>query len=210
MRRPKVIGARLLGLAALPLALVTTAGIVSATSYSVFSGTTSSPNNSFTTGGVVLKNDSSGAQTVTGSALFTTAGTPISPTSAAVSRCVTVQSTTTLPTSAVRLYVQNASTTNTLAQYLDVKVEVGTATSTAGGSCASFVTGSTLFATGPLSTFETTYPSYANSLSTGWTPAASGTDTKVFKVTVGPGSTMTNSQQSQTHSVDLVWEADQS
>lgn len=210
MRRPKVLGGRLLAVAALPAALVVTAGLVTASSYSVFSGTTTSPSNSLTTGGVVLKNDSSGTQTVNGSALFTTTSTPMSPTTAPVSKCVTVQSTDSLATSAVRLYVQNATTANTLAQYIDLKVEVGTATGTAGGACSGFTASSVLYPTGPLATFESNYPSYGGGLGTTWTPSASGTDTKAFRFTIAPGSTMTNAQQSQTTSVDFVWEADQS
>lgn len=210
MRRPTILGGRLLAAAALPAALVVTAGLVTASSYSVFSGTTTSPNNSITTGGVVLKNDSSGSQTVNGSALFTTASTPVSPTTTPIVKCVTVQSTDSLATSVARLYVQNVTTANTLAQYLDLKVEVGTATGTAGGACTGFSASSVLYSTGPLATFESNYPSYGSGLGTTWTPSASGTDSKAFRFTITPGSTMTNAQQNQTTSVDLVWEADQS
>ena len=144
MRRPKILGARLLGVAALPVALVATAAIVSASSYSVFTSTTNSPNNSFSAGSVVLTNDSTGSQSATGSALYTATG--ITPTSAPVVRCVAVQSTGSLPSS-VRLYTQgvtNTPTGGTLAQYLKVQVEIGTA----GSTCSGFTAASSIVAAG--------------------------------------------------------------
>lgn len=209
MRLPVILGSRLLGVVALPVALVATAGFVTASSYSVFSATTSSPSNSFTTGSVVLKNDSSGSQSVSGSALYTATG--VSPTWTTQQKCVTVQSSGSLA-STVKLFAQNAANTNsgTLAQYLKVTVDVGTATSTASGACTGWSTTSTLFPTGTLASFETTYPSYASGLGTGWSPTGSSTETKSFRFTVQADSAMPNTQQSVSHTVDFVWEADQS
>ena len=208
MRRPRIFGARLLGIAALPVALVATAGIVTASSYSVFTSTTNSPSNSFSAGSVVLTNDSttSGTQSATGSALYTVTG--ITPTSAAQVKCVNVQSTGSVP-SAVKLYTANTTNVpaaSTLTQYLKVQVEIGTASST----CASFTSSSSIVAAGTtLATLET-FTSYANSKDTTWAPVGGTTETRAFRFTVTPDSAMPNSVQGARTTVDFVWEADNS
>jgi hypothetical protein len=205
MRRPKILGGRALGIAALPVALIATAGIVSVTSYSVFTSATTSPNNSFSAGSVVLTNDSSGSQAATGSALYTASG--ITPTSAAQVKCLTVQSTGSVASS-VKLYTQNATTSNpsgnTLAQYLKVQVEIGTA----GSTCSSFTASSSVVAAGTtLATLEG-FTSYANSKDTTWTPAGGASESRAFRFTVTPDSAMPNSLQGASAGVTFVWEAD--
>jgi hypothetical protein len=205
MRRPKILGARFLGIAALPVALLATAGIVTASSYSVFSATTNSPTNGFAAGSVVLTNDSttSGTQSTTGSALYTVTG--ITPTSAAQVRCVVVQSTGT-SASAVKLYTANPANVpaaNTLAQYLKVQVEIGTV----GSTCASFTSSSTISPTGTLAAFEAA-TTYANGKDTTWAPTGTATESRAFRFTVTPDSTMPNTVQGARTSIDFVWEAD--
>lgn len=206
MRRPKIFGARLLAVAALPVALVATAGIVSASSYSVFTSTSNSPSNSFSAGSVVLTNDSSGSQSATGTALYS--ATNITPTSPAVVKCVTVQSTGSVP-STVRFYtgsVTNTPAANTLAQYLKVQVEIGTA----GSTCAGFTPSSSIVPSGTtLSTLET-FTSFANSKDTTWAPVGGTTETRAFRFTVTPDSTMPNTLQGASTGVAFVWEADNS
>jgi hypothetical protein len=204
MRRPKIFGARLLGVAALPVALVATAAIVSASSYSVFTSTTDSPNNSFSAGSVVLTNDSTGSQSATGSALYTATG--ITPTSAPVVRCVAVQSTGSLPSS-VRLYTQgvtNTPTGGTLAQYLKVQVEIGTV----GSTCSGFTSASSIVAAGTTLATLDGFTSYSNSKDTTWSPVGGTTETRAFRFTVTPDSAMPNTQQGATTGVTFVWEAD--
>ncbi len=208
MRRPKILGARLLAIAALPVALVATAGIVSATSYSVFTSTSNSPSNSFSAGSVVLTNDSTtaGSQSATGSALYT--ATNITPTSNPVVKCVAVQSTGSVP-SAVKFYtgsITNTPAANTLAQYLKIQVEIGTV----GSTCAGFTSGSSIVAAGTtLSTLEG-FTSYANSKDTTWSPVGGTTETRVFRFTVTPDSAMPNSVEGASTGVSFVWEADNS
>lgn len=204
MRRPKIRGARLLGVASLPIALVATAGIVSASSYSVFTATTNSPNNSFSSGSVVLTNDSTGSQTATGSALYTVSG--ITPTSAAVVKCVDVQSTGSVP-SAVRLYTQNTTTNpngNSLAQYLKLQVEIGTV----GSTCTSFTSSSSIVAAGTTLATLQGFTSYANSKDTTWAPTGGTTETRAFRFTLTPDSAMPNSVEGSSTTTSFVWEAD--
>lgn len=205
MRPPKILGAPLLRIAALPVALVATAGIVTASSYSVFTSATTSPGNSFSAGSVVLTNDSSGSQAATGSALYTFSG--ITPTSAAQVKCLTVQSTGSVP-SAVRFYTQNPTTSNpsgnALPQYLKVQVEIGTV----GSTCSSFTASSSIVAAGTtLATLEG-FTSYANSKDTTWAPTGGATESRAFRFTVTPDSAMPNSVQGASAGVAFVWEAD--
>jgi hypothetical protein len=172
MRRPKIFGARLLGIAVLPVALTMPAVATSAT----------------------------------GSALYT--ATNITPTSPASVKCVAVQSTGSVP-STVRFYtggVTNTPTGNALVQYLKIQVEIGTV----GSTCSSFTTGSSIVAAGTtLSTLEG-FTSYASSKDTTWAPAGGTTETRVFRFTVTPDSTMPNSLQGASTGVSFIWEADNS
>lgn len=209
MRRPKILAARLMGVAVLPVALVATAGIVAASSYSVFTSTSSSPGNSFSAGSVVLMNDSTtaGTQSSTGSALYTASN--ITPTSPAVVKCVTVQSSGSVP-SAVKFYTGSPTTSNpsgnSLASYLKVQVEVGTA----GSTCSSFTSSSSIVAAGTTLTQLETFTSYSNSKDTTWTPAGGTTETRAFRFTVTPDSAMPNSLQGASTGVTFIWEADNS
>ena len=206
MRRPKIFGARLLGIAALPVALIATAGIVTASSYSVFTATTNSPSNSFSAGSVVLTNDSTaaGSQAATGSAMYT--ATNITPTSAAVVKCVTVQSTGSVA-SAVKFYTGSPTTANpsgnALAQYIKVQVEIGTA----GSTCASFTSSSSIVAAGTTLSALEGFTTYANGKDTTWAPQG-GTESRAFRFTVTPDSAMPNSVEGASAGVTFIWEAD--
>ena len=207
MRRPKILGARVLAIAALPVALVATGGIVAASSYSVFTSTSTSPNNAFSAGSVVLTNDSTtaGTQSATGSALYTVTG--ITPTSQPAVRCGTVQSTGSVP-SAVHLYTSGVTTANpsgnALAQYLTVQVDIGSA----GSTCSSFTTASTFVAAGTTLAALEGSTSFSTGKDTTWAPTGTAAESRPFRFTVTPSSAMPNSLQGASTGVTFVWEAD--
>ncbi|MGT2425136.1 hypothetical protein [Amnibacterium kyonggiense] len=207
MRRPKILGARLLAVAALPVALVVTGGIVAASSYSVFTSTSNSPSNGFSAGSVVLTNDSTtaGTQSATGSALYSVTG--ITPTSQPSVRCLTVQSTGSVP-SAVHFYTAAATTANpsgnALAQYLTVQVEIGTA----GSTCGSFTTSSSIVPAGTTLAALEGSTSWSNGKDTTWAPTGAAAESRPFRFTVTPSSAMPNSLQGASTGVSFVWEAD--
>lgn len=188
---------RLLGFAVIPVALMVTTMFVTASSYSVFSAKTDDTGNSWSAGTLTLANDSA-------SAMFTVPN--MKPGGPVVTKCITLTSTGTAPSS-VKLYSANASTTNSLSTYLNLQVEVGSATSTAGGACTGFTSSSTIFPTATLASFTSSRTTFANGVATGWSPTGAGSESKAFRFTVTPLSTMGNTQMGSTAATDFVWEA---
>lgn len=135
-------------------------------SQAAFTATTSNPTSGFTAGKLNLTDDDSG------NAMFNATG--MVPGASAVS-CITVTYSGDVTPAPVKLY---GTGTGALAQYLDLKIEVGT-----GGSfsnCAGFTPSSTLF-NGTLSGFNTANTNWSNGLAS-FTANATPTS-RTFRVT---------------------------
>lgn len=164
-------------------------------SEAAFSGITQNPTNNWSSGTVSLSDDDSDT------AMFTVTG--MTPTvNNTGTKCILVTYTGSVAlTNPVKLYGAIAGG-NGLAGYINLQVESGTGATFS--SCAGFAGGTVIYPTGLLSTFGTTYTTYANGLSTGWTPAANG-QTRAFRFTYTLADD--NAAQTKTCSMPFTWEA---
>lgn len=195
---PTARAAKLLGLLVVPVAVLATGITVVAASYSSFSSATSAPNNSWSTGSVVLTND-------VGTAQFTS---PVMKPGDVVSRCIVVTSTGTLPAN-VRLYTSGITTTNALSGFLDVTITQGSGGS--GGSCTGFTAASAVpVVTGTLASLGLK-TNFAAGISP-WTTAgvATGSETRTYKIDVAVDAAIPNTSQSGTAALGFTWEAQNS
>lgn len=159
---------RLSGLLAATIAIVGTGSGVMAASYSTFSASTESPTNAWKSGTLTLTDDD------TNSAMFTA-----SPTALQGSKCIKVSSTGTY-NGVVKLYSTNLSNPDSLAEHINLKIEIGSAAGAGSfADCSTFSAASSLF-DGKLKGFDTQYNSYLTGRATGWTTAA---DSRVFRFT---------------------------
>ena len=180
--------------AAVPMALLASGGMVWQASYSAFSATTASPTNNWSAGTVALSDDDSNT------AMFNASN--LKPGSTG-SKCIVVTSSGSLA-STVKLYGTSHSTTKSLSDYLNLKVEEGT-----GGSfsnCTGFTAGSTIF-DGTATSFagKTDFASGVGS----WAPAA-GTVTKTYKVTYTLSGSTPDTAQGGTTALAFTWESQNS
>jgi hypothetical protein len=196
MKLRQVNKKRLVALAAAPVALLASGGMVWAASYSAFSATTVNPTSNWTAGTVALSDDDSNT------ALFTASN--LKP-GATGTKCIAVTSTGSLA-STVKLYGTSYATTNALAANINLKIEEGTGATTA--SCAGFTGGSTLY-DGAMSTFGTTKTGFATGVSS-WAPTGSANETKSYKVTYALSSTTPDSAQGGTAALGFTWESQNS
>lgn len=190
---------RVLSYTVIPATILVTGVLVSASSYSVFNGTTTNPINNWNAGTVALQSDGSNGG-ASGTAMF---AADVAPGSTGT-KCITVTSTGTVP-SAVRLYGASFTSTNGLAANLTLTVKVGTGGSTSGGACTGFVQTGTVFSAAHLDTFPT--GGWSNGLGTTWSPTGSGTDSRVFQFVYTMDSTAPASTQNGAAHIDFVWEA---
>jgi hypothetical protein len=181
--------------AVVPLAVLASGGLVWQSSYSAFSATTSNPTNNWTAGTVALADDDSNT------ALFTAAN--LKP-GATGNKCIVVTSSGSLA-STVKLYGTSYSTTKSLADSLNLKVEEGTGGSFA--NCTGFTAGSTIY-DGTASAFGTSKTDFASGVGT-WAPAG-GTATKTYKVTYALSSSTPDSAQGGTAALGFTWESQNS
>jgi hypothetical protein len=198
MRTPRRIR-RVLSHAVIPATILATGVFVSASSYSVFNTTTTNPSNNWSAGTVALQSDGSNGG-ASGTAMF---AADVSPGSTGT-KCITVTSSGTVP-SVVKLYGANASSTNGLAGYLTLTVNVGSGGSTTGGACTGFSPTGTVFSAAHLDTFPT--GGYTAGLGTTWSPTGSGTESRVFQFVYTMDSAAPSSTQNGTAHIDFVWEA---
>lgn len=187
---------RLVALAAAPVALLASGGMVWAASYSAFSATTVNPTSNWTAGTVALSDDDSDT------ALFTASN--LKP-GATGTKCIAVTSTGSLA-SAVKLYGTSYSTTKDLASNINLKVEQGTGSTTS--SCAGFTGASTLY-DGTMTAFGTTKTGFATGVGT-WTPTGAASETKSYKVTYTLSTTTPDSAQGGTAALGFTWESQNS
>jgi hypothetical protein len=181
--------------AAVPLAVLASGGLVWQSSYSAFSATAASPTNNWTAGSVALSDDDSNT------ALFTASNLKPGSTGA---KCLVVTSSGSLA-STVKLYGTSYSTTKSLADSINLKVEEGS-----GGSfsnCTGFSASSTVY-DGTASSFGTTKTDFASGVGS-WAPAG-GTATKTYKVTYTVSASTPDSAQGGTTALGFTWEAQNS
>ncbi len=187
---------RLVALAAAPVALLASGGMVWAASYSAFSATTVNPTSNWTSGTVALSDDDSDT------ALFTASN--LKP-GATGTKCIAVTSTGSLA-SAVKLYGTSYSTTKDLASNINLKVEQGTGATTS--SCAGF-TGATTLYDGTMTAFGTTKTGFATGVGS-WTPTGTASETKSYKVTYTLSTTTPDTAQGGTAALGFTWESQNS
>jgi hypothetical protein len=182
--------------ASIPAALLASAAMVYGASYSAFSSTTSNPTNNWAAGTVQLADDDSSV------AMFNASG--LKPGSTG-SKCIAVTSTGSLA-STVKLYGSSYSTTNGLASNLNLTVEEGTGATF--GSCASFVSSSTIYS-GTLANFGTTKTSFATGVGS-WAPTGSGSDTKAYRFVYTLSASTPDTAQGGSAALGFTWEAQNS
>jgi len=187
---------RVLAGAAIPAALVASGALVWQSSYSAFSSTTSNPTNNWTSGTVALADNDSGT------ALFNVTNMKPGATGA---QCINVTSTGSLA-STVKLYGTAYSSTNGLADAMNLTIEEGTGATNA--ACSGFVTGTTLF-NGVLSSFAATKTNFANGVSS-WAPTGTASETKSYRITYQLQSAAPNSAQGGAAALGFTWEAQNS
>jgi hypothetical protein len=182
--------------AAIPAAILFSGAMVWQSSYSAFSDTTSNPTNNWAAGTVALSDDDSNT------AMFNVSG--LKP-GATGTKCIAVTSTGTLPAT-VKLYGTSYSTTNALANQINLKVEEGTGATSS--SCAGFTGGATAF-DGSLASFGTTKTSFATGVGS-WAPNGSGTETKAYRLTYTLSASAPDSVQGGTAAIGFTWESQNS
>jgi hypothetical protein len=180
-------------------------------SSAAFTGYTTNPGNTWTTGVVTLTDDDTGGTDPdAGTAMFTAAG--LLP-GATATKCIRVSYTGDAPTTGVRLYRSAHTDTNSLFQYITLSITEGTGTAEFDGTpdCTNFTadvagtsvlfnstmnnfTGKTAFGTGAV--YNTGAP---------WAP--SGAATKVYKFTYTLSASTPDSMQGKTANMAFRWEA---
>ena len=175
-------------------------------SYAAFSATTTSPGNSWATGQVALTNNTGAANAFvqTGTAAFT--ATNLKP-GATGTRCITVQSTGTLPANAA-LYLANVTASSALTTNLFFTVKLmstGVTGVNVTPACGGFNAASPVIVNNlALSAMSTTYAA-------GYGPwALTGTPPEfaAYQITWTLNAAAPSTAQGLTAQADFVWEAD--
>jgi len=180
-------------------------------SYAAFSATTTSPGNSWATGQVVLKNNTTGAANyqATGVAAFSV--TNMAPSATASTKCITVESSGTLA-GAVKLYAKNVTPsvvgTNQLSSNIVVTITeltTGVTASSVAADCTGFSGGTVVYNGLPLSSLPTSYALGVGS----WVPTGAATQYAAYKISYvfNPGTAVAD-VQGKTAGADFVWEID--
>ncbi len=156
-----------------------------------FTSSTSTGSNSWATGSVTLTDDDTGA------AMFSATGLVPGSTG---SNCITVSYTGTVATT-VKLYASAAVDASSVAQYLDLTIDIGTGGGF--GSCGGFSAGSTIYS-GSLDAFTSTHLAYGSGVGT-WAP--SGAAAQVYRITYTLNAGTPNAKQGATTTATFQWEA---
>ena len=176
---------------------------VAAATWSSFSATTANPSNSLSAGTVAISDNDAGA-TLPASGMAPGSST---------SGCIQVTYTGSLP-AAVHQY---ASTTGSLARYLNLTITRGTQSSPSFPSCTGFTADSTNYVgagagvvySGTLSAFASTYTDYASGLvdAPGSAQTWNTNSTHVYKFTITLPSGAPSAAQGLSSSATFAWEA---
>jgi hypothetical protein len=176
---------------------------VAAATWSSFSATTANPSNSFSAGTVAISDNDAGA---------TISASSMSPGSS-TSGCIQVTYTGSLP-AAVHIY---ASTTGSLAQYLNLTISRGTQSAPSFPSCTGFSAdaanyvgaGAGVVYSGTLSAFATSYSDFASGLTDApgspQTWATNGAHSYKFTLSLPSGAP--SAAQGLSSSATFDWEA---
>jgi hypothetical protein len=186
--------------------------LVWSASNAAFTGYTTNPTNTWTTGTVSLTDDDTGVDNATGTAMFNAAGLVPGSTG---TRCIRV-SYTGNASAGVRLYSSAvADSTPSLLQYVTMTITEGTGTAEFDNTpdCTNFTPDSgspTLYNStlepGTGFTAKTTWATGVYNTSTPWTP--SGAATKVYKFVYTLSAALAdNTLQGKTATVAFRWEA---
>jgi hypothetical protein len=176
---------------------------VAAATWSSFSSTTANPSNAFSAGTVAISDNDAGA-TISASSMAGGAST---------SGCIQVTYTGSLP-AAVHQY---ASTTGSLAQYLNLTITRGNQSAPSFPSCTGFTADSTNYVgagagvvySGALSGFASTYTSFANGLvdAPGSAQTWNTNSAQAYKFTISLPSGAPSAAQGLSSTATFSWEA---
>ncbi|WP_189170321.1 hypothetical protein [Pilimelia anulata] len=162
------------------------------TTQAVFSGYSSTPSNTWATGGATLSNDA------TASAVFSQANDGTLAGGQVLSRCIVVTYVGATTPAAVRLY---ATASGALNSYLSLVVDQGSGTP-GNGSCTGFSASSAGIYSGTVAGFATAANAWGSGVGS-WSPTVGATMTYRFTVTVQNHP----SAQNATGSATFTWEA---
>ena len=162
-------------------------------SYAAFSATTSNGTNNWTTGSVVLSNN-------TGSAMFNV--TNMKPGDSG-SRCIIVTSSGTVP-STVKLYGAGLTPTNALSSAMTLTVTQGSGNN---ANCTDFAPAATNPSVYNSTLAGFTATNYAGGYSTSWAPTGTATDDRTFRFDWSLPAATGNAAQNSTAGVTFTWEA---
>jgi hypothetical protein len=184
--------------------------LVYTASNAAFTGYTTNPGNTWTTGSVTLTDDDTGVDQDTGTALFTATG--LVP-GATLTKCMRVTYSGNVQTSAtgVKLYASASTDTNSLLQYVTMTITEGTGTAAFSGTpdCTNFTasTGTPIVFNSTLDTFilKTSYATGVYNTTNAWAPSSSATHVYKFAYTLS--SSIPNTMQGKTATVAFRWEA---
>ena len=170
--------------------------VVLTVSRAAFSASTSNSGNRVAVGTVTLDDDDGG------SAMFDVTG--LAP-GTSLERCIEVTySGSIADPGEIRLYSGGYVDSGTLGDELDLKVEIGTGSTTL-EDCTNFTLGGTIVATAPLSTFDATHANYTNG-ATAWDPATTP-ETRTFRFTIDlPADADSSVQGDSVTSLVFTWE----
>lgn len=173
--------------------ILLTSTMVVRTTQAVFAGYTSTPSNSWTTGGASISNDA------TASAVFSPANDGTLTGGQAVEKCIVVTYVGATVPATVKLY---ATATGALNGYLNLVVDIGTGGS-GGGSCTGFSVGTAGIYSGTVAGFASTATNFGSGVGV-WAPVSVNT-TRTYRFTVTVQNTP--SAQNVTSSAVFTWEA---
>lgn len=182
--------ARIAGWIALPVALLASGAVVATASYASFTASTENPDNSWTSGKVVLTDDRAGT------AMFDVDGLAPGDADAA---CITVTSDSTVD-STVAMYTKDSSPADGLSDQLLMTVH----SAPAGTDCADVTSAGTEEFAGPLSTL-TSHAAHADGIAR-WDTGTTQ-DSRVVRIGYSLPTTADNTAQDTTASTTFVWEA---
>jgi hypothetical protein len=170
-----------------------TSTMVVRTTQAVFSGYSSTPSNTWTTGGAVISNDA------VGTAVFSLANDGYLNGGQVAEKCIVVTYVGATVPASVKLYATASGALNT---YLNLTVDIGSG-GTTGGSCASFAVGTAAIYSGTVAGFAVAATNFGNGVGV-WAPGAiNATRTYRFTVTVQN----TPAAQNDNSSAVFTWEA---
>jgi hypothetical protein len=182
--------------AAVPVAVVLSGAMVWQSSYSAFSATTSNPTNNWATGTVNLSDDDANT------AMFNASN--LKP-GATGTKCIAVTSTGSLA-STVKLYGTSYSTTKSLADHVNLTVEMGSGGSSS--NCTGFTAGTTAY-NGTLASFGATREDFGSGVGT-WAPTGASSETRTYRISYTLSASTPDSAQGGAAALGFTWESQNS